>query len=139
MVTVGGSFEVKPCLRDVVIVIYMEDEMDWLAGCIGLLLECPALQKINVVLHGGRFGLKRVIEIISGAFKALTKKFGRRLIFNLADDNWMGLVEPNEELIGNLEQLETLAANVNLDLEFKDSDYENDTEYYTSDSEEDER
>ena len=123
-----GSFEIKPWLRDIVIIITMEKEMDELAGRVGLLLECPALGRVGVVLHGGRSVLKRVIETISGAFKALIKKFGRRLMFNLAVEEMDedGQFESGERFIGALEKLETVARDEDSDSEDDTSDTEGD-------------
>ncbi len=118
-----GRFDVKPWLRIIRIELSMEDEMGELAGGIGLLLKCSALRKVTVVLHGGRSLLKRAIRTIFDAFKALAEKLGGRLIFTLIrrifnDD---GEREPYEELIGDLEKLETMAA--------RDEDSDSEDEY----------
>lgn len=90
----------------------MEDEIGELAGRIDLLLKCSALQKVKVVLHGGRSLLTRPIGSNSDAFKALVEKLGRRLVFILAGRivNEDGGREPYERLIGDLEKLETMVA-----------------------------
>ena len=107
-----GSFEAKPWLRHIIISIGMKNKVDELAGRVGLLLECPALRRVEVVLHGGRSVLKCAIETISGAFKALAEKLGRRLMFSLAaqlKDDYPGSYYTHERFIGDLEKLETVA------------------------------
>ena len=114
-----GRFDVKTCLRDIVIDITMDQKMVELAGRIGLLLECLALRRVKVVLDGGRYELKYAITTIYGAFKALAEKLGRHLMFSLAVDMmyYYGQREDDERFIGDLEKLETVARDEDSDSE----------------------
>ena len=105
-----GRFNPKLWLRNVVIEIKMED-MDELAGRIGLLFDCPALRDVAVVLFGGQWALARTLNTLSSAFQVLAEKLGRRLKFSMlveCRDQNMG-VTTKEHWDGNLEKLKTLA------------------------------
>ena len=130
MVIPKGSFEVQPWLRRISIDITMKNKMDELAAGVGLLLECPALRRVEVVLHGGHSMLKRAIEAISGAFKALAEKLGRRLIFCLAieDMDQDGYPVAGERLIGHLAELQMVARDEDSDPEDENSETEVDEE-----------
>ena len=120
-----GRFDVKTCLRDIVIDITMDQKMVELAGRIGLLLKCLTLRRVEVVLDGGRHELKYAITTISGAFKALAEKLGRHLRFSLAVDTIYpyGQREDDERFIGDLETLETIARDEDSDSEDDNSDF----------------
>ena len=102
--------DVKSCLRVVVIHIELMGFTAELADRVSLLLECPALQWVEVVIDRG-YGNSRLrceIETLSCAFKALAEKLGRRLRFfiqSLIPDHWSKRYAGFE---GDLEQLEIL-------------------------------
>ena len=105
-----NCIDVKFRLRVVVIHIDLMDFTAELADRVSLLLECPALQLIDVIIHRG-YGNHRLrcgIEILSRAFKALAEKLGRRLTFcirSLEPDHWSNRYT---RFKGDLEQLKTL-------------------------------
>ena len=120
-----GPFHLKPWLRDMVIHVNVEGELDELAGRIGLLFECPALRQVKVILIGYRTSIKRKIWAIHSAFKALAAELlGHHLVFSLIAGFYDASI-PDEgywrgrRFIGDLEQLEIL--------EYSDSD--NESEY----------
>ena len=113
--------DVKSWLRVVVIHIELKGFTAELAGRVSLLLECPALQWVDVVIERGygNFRLRYEIETLSCAFKALAEKLGRRLTFcvrSLIPDHWSKRYVGFD---GDLEQLETLvrAGKSNVDSE----------------------
>ena len=76
-----NCIDVKIWLRVLVIHIDLMRSTAELAGRISLLLECPALQWVDVVIDRG-YGSSRLryeIETLSCAFKALAEKLGQRL------------------------------------------------------------
>ena len=130
MVIPKGSFEVQPWLRHIIIDITMKNKMNELIERVGLLVECPALRRVEVVLYGGHSMLKRSIEAISGAFKALAEKLGRRLIFCLAVEamDQDGCPVTGERLIGGLTELQMVARDEDSDPEDDNSEIEGDEE-----------
>lgn len=85
-----------------------------------------------MVLHGGRSVLKRAMETISGAFKALAEieKLRWNFRFSLTINTYdrYGQVEQYERLIGGLEKLETVARDEDSRFEYDGSDIEKDEE-----------
>lgn len=113
-----GRFDVKPWLRFIELDIMMGDKMEELSGRVDLLLGCPAVQNVEVVLHGGRTLLKRAIASISSAFKDLAKKLGPRLTFSgsrlrdkllITRGEDYRQVKMSEKFTGDLVELETVA------------------------------
>lgn len=104
--------------------ISMKDDIDELGGWIGLLLECPALRRVEAVFYRGRSMLKRTIRGISDAFRVLAEKLGQWLMFSLytKSDDPDDEGEDLERFIGGLEQLETTARDEDSDSEDSDSD-----------------
>lgn len=106
-----NCIDVKVWLRDVLIHNYLMRVTAELAGRVSLLLECPALQRVDVrvdrVDRGyGSSSLRYTIETLSCAFKALAEKLGRRLTFYLRS---LDLNSWKTHFAGDLAQLENLA------------------------------
>ena len=105
-----NCIDVKIALYVVVIHIELVDFTAELAGRVSLLLECPALQWVDVIIDRGwgNSMLRHKIETLSCAFNALAKKHRRQLTFYIRCsilDSWG---KPYEGFAGDLQQLETL-------------------------------
>ncbi|KAM0805868.1 hypothetical protein BDR22DRAFT_884281 [Usnea florida] len=105
-----NCIDVKSWLRVVLVDIKLMGSTDELISRVSLLVECPALQWVDVMIDHvwGSFWLRRRIGTLSCAFKALSEKLGRRLTFRIRSlilDNWS---ERCERFNGDLDQLETL-------------------------------
>ena len=122
-----NCIDVKVGLRDVVIHIDLVRVTVELAGRVSLLLECPALQRVDVTIARGygNYSLRYNMETLSCAFKALARKLGRQLTFylrSLDPDNW------NKRFAGDLEQLENLVRDGKLTDESETWDLDEDEE-----------
>ena len=105
-----NCIDVKLWLRVVVMDIKLMGFMDKLQSRVSLLLECPALQWVDVIIDRswGSSWLRSRIGTLSCAFKALSEKLGRRLTFrirSLIQDSWR---KRYERFVGDLEQLQNL-------------------------------
>ena len=123
-----NCIDVKFWLRVVLIHIDVMRSPAELAGCVSLLLECPALQRVRLIVsrYPGKSRSRYGIETLSCAFKALAEKLGRRLTFHIRSpipDDWP---KRYEGFFGDLEQLEDLVRDGKSNLESEGRDLEED-------------
>ena len=107
------TFDVKACIRRVVVLIDVIKGWNGFSDRIGLLLKCPELQEVDVFIWKNPELLIDITGHISDAFKPLAEKTGCRLTFRV--NNNLSRSSDPEKLWGkarfydNLKELEDAA------------------------------
>ncbi|KAL8775985.1 MAG: hypothetical protein Q9213_008416 [Squamulea squamosa] len=106
----GGQTNVKSWLRQVNLILDMNNDMDKLAERLGFLHDCHFLKEVIVTLHGNHSLLKANMGYIQDGFKVLKGKLGRHLAFVKYVNSQAFSEEYGERVryVGDLDDLEKI-------------------------------
>ena len=94
-----GRSNIRPYLRNLVLEVWMDRDLDALNVCVVWLEGCPALKKVDVRLQRIILEPREPVERICSVFGQLAERLGSGLSFSIGTGFW------NAKVVGNVEKL----------------------------------